>query len=338
MGNRKMIPVKLQLFAEPVATPDNLGATSTAPSEPAPSGQPETNLSLEDRLSQAYDKAFTETGNEPPIVNEPSEPHQEPPAADPNENLLAGKFKDPGELVRSYQNLQGEFTKKSQAISEQQKTISELEAKLQELSNPPQQPPQINQPSDEFEGMDSETMLEQFYTDPKAFISKVAEMVAKKAVEPIEGRLNPVVQRAEQQDLRESWGMAINNFQTQYPDMNEFSDGMKEYITENGLQSSKEPEKVLKFAYGYAKGLKYTPPTDPKTLLADEAFKKTLLENPELQNEFAKIQMAKVREGQIGIPPTIHGNSAGNAATMPPQKAGSISEVTRRAADRIYGD
>jgi hypothetical protein len=311
-------------------------APATPAPEPAPPGQP--TLSVDDQLTKLFTDAMAVTPPAAPAAQPPTpEPAPEPPPATPTpEQLLAGKFKDTGELVRAYQNLQTEFTRKSQTASELQKTADALkadyEAKIQAMQTPAQPP------KDELEDKTPEELADMLMADPKGFIAKMTEAAVQKAVAPLQSKLDPVVQSHEVQALRELWDEAVTEFQTANADMPEFIDGIKEYIQKNNLNGSKEPGKVLENAYVYAKGLKYSAPVDPAALLNDPEFvSKNILANPAIKEAILKAHMQELQGNRL--PPVITGSSNGvNIVTPPPARPNNIDEAGNQFESMLRGN
>jgi len=343
--SKLIYPINLQLFADGIA-PE---VEAQAPA-PTPSVGQSAPVSLEQKLGDMWEKANVPepTAPQSPAIDTPVEPPVQDPVTQPvpeetpsPEQSLPENFKSVGEVVRSFKNAQAELTRKSQMVADLTKSNetmkAEFEAKLQALAQPQQPQAAPVQPEDEFAGLDAEGMLEKFYADPTGVVGKLVEKIVDSRVKPLEGKLNPIMERNEYQQNLDIWNEAITGFNTSNPDMPEFLDGMKQYIAENNLQGSKEPQKVLKNAYTYAKGLKYAPPTDPATLLNDENFVKQVTANPSIREAIIKEHLASVRGTQNSIPPSISGNSSSNAPAMPPLKATSIREATERAAARIFG-
>jgi Sec-independent protein translocase protein TatA len=327
--------INLQLFAE--------GAPAEPTPAPAPSPAPapepvQPAMSVDDQLT----KLFTESMAEPPAVA------VQPPAATPApvqvpevtptpELSLPENFKNVGEVVRSLKNTQAELTKKSQIAADLQKTVDQIkadyEAKIQALQTPPAQPPK-----DELEDKTPEELADMLMADPKGFIAKMTEAAVQKAVAPLQSKLDPVVQSHEVQALRELWDEAVTEFQTANADMPEFIDGMKEYIQKNNLNGSKEPGKVLENAYVYAKGLKYSAPVDPATLLNDPEFvNKNILTNPAIKEAILKAHMQEISGNKL--PPVITGSSNGvNVATPPPARPNNIDEAGNQFESMLRGN
>jgi hypothetical protein len=240
------------------------------------------------------------------------------------------------DLVKSYKNVQGELTRKSQALVDTTKAVEAIKAELQELkqSQSAAQPPE----QDEFAGLDPEEFLERFYADPIGVMTKLAEKIAESKVKPIEGKLDPIVQVTTQQQNLERWKEATSNFAEENPDITEFIDGMKEYIEVNKLQDSTEPEKVLKNAYYYAKGLKYAPNPDPATLLNDPAFlSKHILTNPAIKEAILKSHMQEIKN--TPAPPVITGSSSGmGVVAPPPERPKNIEEAGNMFESMLKGN
>jgi hypothetical protein len=285
-----------------------------------------------------------------PAPAQPVVPVQVPAVETQPPEKILGRFENQGELVKGYQNIQSAYTKDHQALLDTQKVLdairlekADLETKIQTLSQPPKPPePEV----DEFDNLDAEAIAAKFYEDPKGFAKKIedraiarAEKVFNEKLTAIEGKINPVVARDEEAQNIQLWESATKEFQTTNPDMAEFVDGMKQYISEKNLANSKDPASVLKEALTYAKGLKYQPQQviDPKSYLQDEKFvQENILNNPVFVEQIVKNYLAGVRTNQQGVPLTITGNSSSNTVATPLPQAKSIREGVSRVADKLF--
>jgi len=358
----KLLKINLQLFADGIAPVEAAPApTEGQPVSPQASAAPEAPLSNGQQLKEIWDKANIPAPAPQPAASElPAAAPVEPPATTPTpeatptpEQSLPENFKSVGEVVKSFKNAQSELTRKSQMVSDLTKSIdtikAEYEAKLQALSQPPKTPEPQTQPVDEFAGLDAEGYLEKFYADPakhdqiveeKAF--KRAEKAFNEKLAQLEGKLNPVVKSHERQQNLNTWNEAVTGFSKENADMPEFLDGMKQYIAENKLQDSKEPDKVLKNAYIYAKGLKYQPlaQVDPKSYLQDEKFmNENIYSNPAIKERFMKEHLTEVRGQQSQLPNSITGQSNSGSPAMPQVslKGKPMRDVHDAAANMLFG-
>lgn len=341
MRTGNSIRLNLQLFAEGEGAPATLSVETPPPAEP---------------LKSAGDYWERDNVVQPPgpAPAQPVEPVQPPQIDNPQPSLILGKYADQGELVKAYQNLQGTYTKDHQALLEAQKIIeaertakTDLETRIQTLSQPPVQPDVGSESADEFDGLDAEAYAQKFYEDPKAFTRKIedrafarAEKAFNEKLGQIESKFNPVVETVQTQQHTQLWSDAATKFRSETPDAAEFVDGMKQYIAENNLSDSKNPEKVLRDAYIHARGMQYQPSqtVDPKSYLQDPAFvQENILNNPAITEQIVKNYLAGIRTNQQQVPPTITGNSSSNTPAPPPPRPTSIAEATRLAASRIFG-
>jgi len=331
------IKIDLQRFAEGdgVAT-QTPSATIADPGQSVQ--QPEnqqTNLSTDEIVTKMFQDAMANE-QQNTVQTQPSETVIQQPAqssAEPQqqEQLILGKFKNTEEVFRGYQNLQADYTRKSQELADTKKMVETLQEQLQQLTTaqPSVQPvQQTQQPQqDELTTLDAESYLSQFYEKPQDAIAKVVESTVKKILAPLESKITPVIQEVDARKTQELWDGAVTNFSQQNPDMAEFLDGMKQYISENKLGTSSNPEKVLKDAYIYAKGLKYQPShqLDPKALLSDQNFRNLILQDESIKNELLKAHMQQIKDNQ---PPTvINSQSAGQAMVTPPNKPKTLDEA-----------
>lgn len=319
--------INLQLFAEPapvVPTP----TPSPTPAPAAPEGQPAAAASVDDKLMDL----FSEAKKEPPApaAEPPATPQPEVPPT--SEQLLAGRFKTPGELVSGYQNLQTDYTKKSQALSDIAKSNEQLQARITELEG--KLTPPTPQPADEFEGLDSEAFLEKLYADPQGVLKKFAENITKKAIEPyVNGPLKPVI---EQQQLVDNWGKAIDEMVESGLDIQGNLVEMRKYIADNHLENSSEPRKVLMTAL--VEATRKAAAVDPKTLLADKEWvEKNVLSNEEIKNAFLKAHMESLSGNKI--PPVIAGPGSGQPLATPlPSKPKTMEEGMAQFESMIMGN
>lgn len=314
-------------------TTDNRSASSTSASTEAPIGQP----SVSDRVTALFNEA-TGTAQPTPVQEvqaastetQPVTPPQpEAPVVQPTQaELLAGRFKGTDELVKGYQNLQSIYTKTAQETAESKKMIEALQQQKAELENKLKTPVTEQKPPIDTTDLDAESYLAQFYEKPQDTIAKIVEASIKKALEPLEQRVMPVVQKDEMRTNQELWDNHVTEFAGKNKDMPEFTDGMKEYITKNNLQNSKDPGKVLEDAYMYARGQKYQPQqsTDYNALLNDEKFLNDYLsKNQNALNYVLKNHMQSIKDNQ---PPTsINSQGSGTTVATPPNKPKNMNEA-----------
>ncbi len=325
--SKGFMPINLQLFAEgepaPVAVPQ---AETQAPLQ----GNLDS-ASVTQRLTALFDGDMTDNqavAQQPVTQTEPV-----PTQATQAETLLAGKYKTVDDLVGAYQNIQSEFTRKAQSASEAQryadtlKTENEsLTARLAELSQSGQgqAQQQDQQLTDDFEGLDTQDLLDRFYENPRDIIAKAVQ----KAMEPLMQKVNPVVETVNAQMKRDNWNEATRDFVSEHADMSDFTEEMKQYIQERELGNSDNPKQVLSDAYMFARGMKYTPPqqVDPKAFLQDQNFvNENILNNPEIVNMILQKQMQQINSQQV--PVSIGGQVSGQAAAMPQTKPSNMREA-----------
>jgi hypothetical protein len=336
------------------------GAPAPAPvGVTPPAAEP---LSPSAQLANIWDKgnapAAVPPKAETPVTPPPQAPLAENsvqiPAVDtlPVDRELSGleaKYKgNPAEFVKAFQNIQTSYDKDHQALLSVQKVLesertakADLETKLQTLSQPPKAP-ELPAPAqaDEFAGLDAEGILEKFYADPVGVLSKIAEKVADSKVKPLESKFAPFAETVETQQHIQLWDEAATELIEIAPDIGEFKPGMKQYIAENNLSGSKNPAKVLKDAYIYAKGLNYKPQVDPKSYLNDENFmNENIYNNPVVKEKIMKEHLAGVRGQQNQLPNSIAGQSNSGSPAMPPVslKGKPMRDVHEAAAAMLFG-
>lgn len=321
-------------------------------SAPAPAPQPAAPVSTEQRVKDLWDKANVVSKPEPSPVDNPAP--QAPaapdnPAAPAQPEKIMNKYDTVGDLVKAHQSLQTTYGKQNIALTDLNKVVEKLKAdnadltaKLQTANPNPQQPQAPAQAADDFAGMDAEAILAKLYEDPVGVLTKIAERAADNKLKPLEGKLNPIVERnAEQQNLQ-LWDESLTKFAGDNPDVSDYTEGMREYINDNNLQDSTDCDKVLKNAYTYAKGLK-------SEQIAAESASKIAESEAKVKELEAKLQAGKdetireylqgVRTTQNQIPNTISGHSNNGAPAMPPVslKGKPMSEVHKAASDFLFG-
>lgn len=338
------------------------GASAPAPAAPVveatpPQAEP---ASRSQQLSQIWDKSNNVPVNVQPTA-EPApaqlveSPVQAPVVDNPAPEKILGKYENQGELIKAFQSLQGTYTKDHQAYLDTQKVLeqertakADLEAKIQTLSKPPVQ--QVPTPEiDEYEGLEPEARLEKFYADPAKYDQHIedkafarAEKFFNEKLTQLESKLNPIVERTEQQRSLEAWTESTESFKAANPDMLEFVPGMQKYIAENNLRGSKDHQKVLTDALTYAKGLNATQiQTDTAAKIAEYEAKiqeyETKLKIS--KEETIKEYVAGVRNSQNQLPISITGQSNSGSPAMPPVslKGKPMNDVHNAAADMIFG-
>ena len=346
----KPIKINLQLFAEgepaapnpaPVAEPAPAATPAPAPSEP---------MSIDDQLMNLFNGAVNDTPSTPAAVDTPTpqpgtadgQPATEPPAAPAQPEKIMNKYDTVGDLVKAHQSLQSTWNRDHQALLETQRVLEQIRTEKEQLEARLQNPAPAAQQSedalDELATLDNEALLEKLMADPKGVITKMVEKIAESKYKPLESKIAPVVEREEMARSLEMWNEATTKFSQDNPDMQDFIDGMKQYIAENNLQNTNEPEKVLKNAYIYAKGLKYAPPVDPSTLLNDPEFvSKNIMTNPAIKDSIIKAYMAELNG--VKVPPAITGSSNGaSMATPPPAKPNNIEDAGNQFESMLRGN
>lgn len=360
--------VNLQLFAEgePAAhdmapAQDQTQATSIEPAQTGPSQQASSDppVNPTQRLMDLWDKANSPEKADTPQNQAPDQSAQDhsqdqvqdqsqdqdggqnqetpdTPDQQAQQGKILNKYNSVNDLVKAYQSMQSAWTRDRQTLLELQKAIDQLkqekaglEAKLQT----PQQPQ--SEAEDNLANLSAEELLEKFYEDPKSVLAKIAESVVESKIKPLESKLAPVVEHTEVQMNLEKWNNAVAELSAVNPDMVDYIDTMKEYIVENNLHDSKEPQKVLRDAYSYAKAKAFD------TKIAEFTAK---IEQLEAQLKTAKEDgvkeyLARIQNANSQVPKSIAGNSNSGAPANPPVsvKGKPMSEIHKIAADFIFG-
>jgi hypothetical protein len=117
--------------------------------------------------------------------------------------------------------------------------------------------------------------------------------------------------------------------------MPEYLDGMKQYIKDNNLQNSKEPQKVLNDAYSYAKSRA----ADAKIAEANARIAELEAKLRTSKEDAIREHLSGVRNTQNQLPNTIAGNSNSGAPATPPLslKGKPMSEVHKAASAFLFG-
>lgn len=341
---KNKIKINLQRFAEL----DNPVPVETTPT-PAPEGQPVK--SIDERLIDLFNQAKTEDAQTATEIQQPTEPQNPAETKQSEENTpvtfdfnsimerirainsnAAEKYKTPEALAETVVNQEKTITNLFQDRAQLTQQLNNLRAEIEALKGQHQQPQQqIQQQSDEFENLDGQDFMDKFYEDPKGFLAKFAEKVAKKAIEPYLNPLKPVIEQ--QQDI-EAWNHAVNNMLEIDPDMVNHIDGMRQYLNDNGLVNSKEPQKAVVRAY--IETLK-NKAVDVNALLQDQNFiQERILKNPDIVNAVLKAHMQEVKNSQP--PPAITGSGNGQPLAMPPKKANSMNEALKQFESMLNGN
>lgn len=337
--------INLQLFAEGTpAAPSPAPAAEPTPAtiEPTPAPAAEPQLSTGQRLKDLWDKSTQQTPTEKvdnPDVQAP-EPAKTPdnpePQAQPEK--IMNKYDSVGDLVKAHQSLQGAYTKDHQALLDTQNVIEQLKAEKAEIEAKLQtpNPQQLEQSIDELDGLDNETILEKLMTDPMGVIKKVAEQIAESKYKPLESKIAPVVEREEAAKNLESWNNAATEFHNNNTDMADYIDGMKQYIAENNLQGSADPQKVLKDAYAHAKAQA----ADAKVAEANAKIAELEAQLKTSKEDAIKEHLSGVRQTQNQLPNTIAGNSNSGAPATPPLnlKGKPMNDVHKAASAFLFGN
>lgn len=360
--------VNLQLFAEgePAAhdmapAQDQTQATSIEPAQTDPSQQASSDppVNPTQRLMDLWDKANSPEKADTPRNQAPDQSAQDhsqdqvqdqsqdqdggqnqetpdTPDQQAQQGKILNKYNSVNDLVKAYQSMQSAWTRDRQTLLELQKAIDQLnqekaglEAKLQT----PQQPQ--SEAEDDLANLSAEELLEKFYEDPKGVLAKIAESVAESKIKPLESKLAPVVEHTEVQMNLEKWNNAVAELSAANPDMVDYIDTMKEYIVENNLHDSKEPQKVLRDAYSYAKAKAF----DTKIAEFTAKIEQLDAQLKTAKEDGVKEYLARIQNANSQVPKSIAGNSNSGAPANPPAsvKGKPMSEIHKMAADLIFG-
>jgi soluble cytochrome b562 len=361
--NQDFIVIDLQLFADENLdengqarlTEDGKLASDNSQAEKAP-------VSTRDMISRIYDEAATgdKSKEENPQQNSESENSkadtEKNPASVLSEQIVqaideikkinpvaAEKYNNPEAIAKTIISQEKTLTNTFQENARLKQALETLTAEIDSLKQ--SKPSGNNQPIEPGENssepavLDTEEYMNQFYEKPQEVIAKTVESVVKKLIAPLESRVNPVVEMVEAQKMQELWDSATRDFYKNNPDMVDFKDGMKQYIQENNLLNSNNPEKVLRDALTYAKGLSYQPPQtiDPKTFLADENFvNENILNNEEIVNKVLQKHMQAIKDGTQSVA-AISGQGSGRAIAMPPSEPKNLNDAHKLLRERLSG-
>lgn len=333
--------VNLQLFAEgePAAhdmapAQDQTQATSTEPAQTDPSQQASSDPPVNpiQRLMDLWDKA-----NSPEKADTPqNQETPDTPDLQAQQGKILNKYNSVNDLVKAYQSMQSAWTRDRQTLLELQKAIDQLKQEKAGLEAKLQTPQQLqSEAEDNLANLSAEELLEKFYEDPKSVLAKIAESAVESKIKPLESKLAPVMEHTEAQMNLERWNNAVAELSAVNPDMVDYIDAMKEYIVENNLHDSKEPQKVLRDAYSYAKAKAF----DTKIAEFTAKIEQLDAQLKTAKEDGVKEYLARIQNANSQVPKSIAGNSNSGAPANPPVsvKGKPMSEIHKMAADLIFG-
>ncbi len=282
-------------------------------------------------------KRFNDGGGQPPEgpQTEPGGGPAEPQGTTPPEPLLAGKFKSPQDMERSYLELE-------RKMSEQGQELGTLRQQAQQL---PQQLPQLieqniqkameaqaakqQQPlSAEQKREINERLLEQFNEDPTGVMQKMREEIFTEVQGTIKKQYEPLEQQVQHFDRMTKWNQQVQQVASKYPDYAEVAPLMQEVIGKHGNTLVNDPNGV-EIAYFMAKGMKPAAPPS-QDLLADDSFRQQVVQNQEVRNAVIADYLNQVRQG--GTPPVvIGGQPAGASPSGAPMEIKTAKDATKAA-------
>ena len=353
--------VNLQLFAEgePAAhdmapAQDQTQATSTEPAQTDPSQQASSDPPVNpiQRLMDLWDKANSpEKADTPQNQETPDQSAQDhsqdqddgqnqetpdTPDLQAQQGKILNKYNSVNDLVKAYQSMQSAWTRDRQTLLELQKAIDQLKQEKAGLEAKLQTPQQLqSEAEDNLANLSAEELLEKFYEDPKSVLAKIAESAVESKIKPLESKLAPVMEHTEAQMNLERWNNAVAELSAVNPDMVDYIDAMKEYIVENNLHDSKEPQKVLRDAYSYAKAKAF----DTKIAEFTAKIEQLDAQLKTAKEDGVKEYLARIQNANSQVPKSIAGNSNSGAPANPPVsvKGKPMSEIHKMAADLIFG-
>lgn len=341
-----------------VATADNLAqATPTTPATQTPDTVQSAPVSLnwQGRIDAMFDSQTGNTEQQPTAPTEGqaqtvTDNQLQQPITPAPENLILGKFKSTEDVFAGYKNLESDYGRKSQALSESQRAAETLKAEnerlLAEINQIKQTPqPAPTQPAQTEQLVNPEQFMAEFYEKPQEVIAKTVQQLVEQSVKnliaPIEQKIQPVIQHNTEQIKQANWDSTVQQFVAQKPDFPELATEVRDYIVKRGLQEETDPnriQQVLDDAYYYARGTKYQPQqqVDPKSYLQDQNFvQENILKNPDIVNAILKSHMQSIQ--QTPAPTTITGQGTGQGPVMPPNRAKNMNEAGKMFEDMMRG-
>jgi len=197
-----------------------------------------------------------------------------------NDGSAFGKFKDATSLVKAYDSLQAEFTRKSQKLSETLKKLEEIQSKSSGLA----------QESSEGSNLDISNNM----TENKQDLNQ----------QEVNSEEDKVKLQLEKEKQRTEWRKRVNDFLSSTPEAKEFTRDMADILKKNsGLKNS---ENGLQIAYDLAraKGLK-----KPADIIKDQSFiDDYVLNNQEIRSAIIKDYIQSMQTS-FAVPKTMVGSS-----------------------------
>lgn len=308
-------------------------STGTAPqSQPAvvtaPSSEP---MDINSRLMSLFNAPEQGAGN---IVDTPGQQPTQPitpiqpsapaiSAPSPSQTLLLGRFQTPDDMANAYRNLESDYTRKSQELS----NLRKQHDSAAQLPQQPLMPMQQTQTPEDRAAM-KEKLLERFYEDPVGVFEEMQQKAVETATHTMGKTIAPISEAFTAQQKTESTNKLAMEF-TQKPEnagWQEFQDDMKQII--ETYPEMKEDPDVFNKAYMMAKGMRYKP-QDVNSMLQDPNILQQLTANEGLKNTIINNHLAQVSGVNNNIPPAI-GNQGGMSFAPPPNKPKTFDEARER--------
>lgn len=249
------------------------------------------------------------------------EPAQQPQAAAPEELDFAGRkvpVTDPiiKELHRDYSHLQRTYqdtTQTMRTLQEQNQMFSQMLQTFQQQQAPQAQAPVEPQaPSQE----DIDSLMSEWYENPRAVLQKYAEEAIKPFIEPIQ-------KERQYQEQVQSLSQKYTDFQDMVPSMQQVIQGNPQWAEQQSLET----------IFLMARGQQPTPQVPTmEQLLQDPNFRQQLMADESLRNEFRGQYVQESHQRNQQIPPVMGGAPGGNIPAAPENKPRTVREATRGLA------
>ncbi|EGD47135.1 hypothetical protein Cpap_1527 [Ruminiclostridium papyrosolvens DSM 2782] len=233
-----------------------------------------------------------------------------------------GTGNEPVVPEKRYKDVQAWATRLSQENSQLKQAIEQYQQQQQTSQPQTQQQEQT---------IDPQAFLDSLYEKPQQVLGGVAKSV-------IDKELAPIIDFVKNQMKVDSWGNALKQFRSSVPDYADNEQSIIQYINDNGLGDSDNPDIVLKDAYIAARQQNYQPPqqVDPTSYLQDEDFvTQNILSNPDIVNRVIKAQAEKMQQGQ---PPVSIASTGGQPIATPVEKPKNTDEFRARARAILGGN
>jgi hypothetical protein len=336
------IQLNYQLFAEPGESsqnPDDGHSVLTTSQRIAAilNGAPDNSQTQPQQQQQAPQQATDgqqvqqqaqENGTQSQQPAQQTEPVETPDTSSTNDGTGEQNTGNEPSVVPidRYKNVQAWATKVSQENSDLKQQIERL---TQQQSNNQSQQPQQQQPQQA--SIDPQTFVDSLYENPQQVLSEVVKSV-------IGQELSPIINFTKSQMLVDNWGNALKNFVENTPDYAENEQAMVDYINNNNLGNSDNPDGVLKDAYIHARRQNYKPPqqVDPTSYLQDEKFvTDNIINNPDIVNRIIRAQTEKLQQGQ---PPVSIASNGSQPIATPVERPTTMDGYRKMARSILDGN